>query len=311
MRLVTFEVEGQDSPGVLIDEHVVDLARAYQNAPDEDTRRSAAVTTMRQFLELGEPGLDFARSIVDAARQGDLPPDYPSMPLDGEGARLRAPILDPGKILCTGLNYREHAAEAETDVPAEWPFTFCKLPENIRGPGDSLTYPAISKQLDAEIELAVVIGRTARNVSEDDALSYVAGYTIGNDLTARDVQFVGGVDHKQFFLGKNCEGFTPLGPCIVTTDEIADPQTLHMTSRVNGEVWQDANTGDMVFPVKRLVSFYSQFFPLRPGDILFTGTPGGVGLFREPPTFLEVGDVLSLEIEGIGVLENPIVAPSS
>jgi acylpyruvate hydrolase len=312
MRLATFSVDQGDRAGAPQGDLIVDLERSFAAARadgwvgSERTGVQELPGEMKALLRTGAVGIEAARSAVSYAT---------SLPDRGTGhglsyqlsaVRLLAPVIGPGKILCTGLNYWSHAREGKFEPPKDLPFTFAKLPENVRGPGAQIRYPAVTMKLDAEIELVVVIGKEARNVPEDEALDYVAGYTIGNDITARDVQSSGDASHRQFTLGKNCEDSAPLGPHLVTADEIPDPQNLRMTLRVNEETWQDASTAEMIFPVARLVSTYSRFFPLFPGDLIFTGTPAGVGAFHVPPRFLNIGDVMKLEIEGIGILENQI-----
>lgn len=221
-------------------------------------------------------------------------------PLDE--VRLAAPVPRPGKVVCVGRNYRQHVEEQSTDAPSS-PIVFSKWGSCVIGPGDEIRWdPALTSQVDWEAELAVVIGRTARRVSIEDALGHVLGYTCLNDVTARDIQFADG----QWVRGKSLDTFCPMGPVLVTADEIPDPQTLDISCTVNGEVMQDASTADMYFGVADIISFCSGAFTLLPGDVIATGTPGGVGIFRKPePRLLTEGDVVSVEIAGIGTLTNP------
>lgn len=314
MRLVTFLVNGTPRVGAVLGDLIVDLVPSFDAARVAGWLESGGAgleqlpSELKAFLETGEDGMEAARATISYVRSlPDHGTDH-ALAHPAAAVALLAPITVPGKILCTGLNYRSHAQEGKSEPPEELPFTFAKLPENVRGPGFPIEYPSVTHQLDGEVELVAVIGRVARNVKVDEALEYVAGYTIGNDVSARDIQLSGDAGHRQFTLGKNCEGFAPLGPHLVTADELADPQNLKMTLRVNDELWQQATTAEMIFPVAKLVSIYSRFFPLYPGDLIFTGTPAGVGVFHDPPRFVNVGDVMTLEIDGIGVLENPVVA---
>jgi 2-keto-4-pentenoate hydratase/2-oxohepta-3-ene-1,7-dioic acid hydratase in catechol pathway len=213
-----------------------------------------------------------------------------------------APIINPGKIIAVGLNYRKHAAEAGVEVPGQ-PILFSKFSTAIVGPGAPITLPELSEEVDLEAELAVVIGRECRGVKSAEALEYVFGYTCLNDVSARDIQRLDG----QWTRAKSFDSFCPIGPWIVTSDEIPDPQALGIRSLLNGLVMQDAATSSMVFSVAELIAFAAEAITLMPGDIIATGTPDGVGVGRNPPVFLRPGDVVRVEIGGIGVLENPVV----
>jgi 2-keto-4-pentenoate hydratase/2-oxohepta-3-ene-1,7-dioic acid hydratase in catechol pathway len=217
--------------------------------------------------------------------------------------RILAP-LRPGKIICVGLNYMDHCREQKIDPP-DRPTLFAKFPTSVIGPGDDIRWPEdFSGQVDYEAELAVVIGRTAQRVSEGDALDAVFGFTIANDVSARDVQF----SDKQWIRGKAADTFCPLGPSVVTRDEVADPQALSICCRVNGVTLQDSNTREMIFPVRQIVAFISRAITLEPGDVILTGTPDGVGVFRDPKVFLKPGDSVEVEIGDFGVLSNPVGA---
>jgi 2-keto-4-pentenoate hydratase/2-oxohepta-3-ene-1,7-dioic acid hydratase in catechol pathway len=212
--------------------------------------------------------------------------------------------LRPGKIVCIGLNYLDHIREQDAEVP-EQPVVFAKFPTAVIGPGEPIPIDEeLTKRVDWEVELAVVIGRTARRVDVAEALDYVFGYTVANDVSARDLQYGDG----QWVRGKSLDGFCPLGPEIVTADEIPDPQSLALRTTVNGEVMQDSSTSEMVFGVAELIAFCSRSFTLAPGDVLLTGTPWGCGEFMDPPRSLHPGDVVEVSIEGIGSLRNPVVA---
>ncbi len=239
--------------------------------------------TMRQMIRRG----------VTASRT------YERVPL--EKATLQAPLM-PGKIVAIGRNYAEHASELGNDLPTQ-PLIFAKFPSSVIGPGAAICWrTSVTQQVDWEAELAVVIGRRAKDVSEADALSYVYGYTVGNDVSARDLQLK--ID-SQWTRGKSLDTFCPLGPYIVTRDEIADPQNLAVKTTVNDEVMQDSNTQYMIFKIPQLIAYCSQMFTLEPGDIIMTGTPSGVGMGRKPPRFLADGDLVTVSVEGIGEISNP------
>ncbi len=214
--------------------------------------------------------------------------------------KLAAPVNRPGKIIAIGLNYAEHAAEGKRDNPKQ-PLVFAKFPNSIIGPDEAITWSSkTTKKVDFEAELVVVIGEKTSSCRPDEALAKVMGYTCGNDVSARDLQF----GDKQWVRGKSLDSFCPLGPWLVTADELKDPQKLTIRSRLNGKIMQESNTSDMIFPVPELVSFLSRHFTLEPGDLIMTGTPSGVGVFRDPPIFMQDGDVIEVEIEAIGTLKN-------
>ncbi|MEM3096129.1 MAG: fumarylacetoacetate hydrolase family protein [Nitrososphaerota archaeon] len=218
---------------------------------------------------------------------------------------LLAPIDNRPKIVCVGLNYRDHAEEQGVRPPEE-PVIFMKPYTAVTGPGQPIVYPEITKQLDYEAELAVVMGSKCRKVTPREAYSHILGYTCFNDVSARDIQFRDG----QWVRGKSFDTFAPIGPWVVTGDELGDPHNLRIMARVNGEVRQDSNTRNLIFGVDYLVSFISMVMTLEPGDIIATGTPAGVGIFYKPaPKLLKVGDLVEVEIEKVGVLANRVVAP--
>ena len=224
--------------------------------------------------------------------------------------QLAAPIPRPRKnLMCLGWNYADHAKETalirgqDTKAP-EYPVIFTKAPTTVNSPyGNIIIDPRISVEVDWEVELAVIIGNGGKNISEEDAMSHVFGFTVLNDVSARDLQS----RHKQFFKGKSIDGYCPMGPWIVTADEIEDPQQLEVRLRVNGITKQEGNTNMMIFPIRTIISVLSQGMTLEPGDIIATGTPSGVGFARNPPEFLKAGDVMETEIEGIGILRNVVV----
>ncbi len=235
---------------------------------------------------------------------GDL---FGGLQRTGEAAeefKLLAP-LQPSAVFCIGLNYRQHAAETNAPLPKH-PVLFMKSPGAVQNPGDPILLPRWlrSDKVDYECELGVVIGKPCKNVRREDALKYVLGYTAANDVSARDWQKEGG--GTQWCRGKSFDTFAPLGPCIVTTDEIPDPHALRIQTIVNGEVLQDCSTGDMVFDVPTLIEFLSGSTTLLPGTVILTGTPHGVGMARQPQRFLQPGDLITIEIERIGKLTNPV-----
>jgi 2-keto-4-pentenoate hydratase/2-oxohepta-3-ene-1,7-dioic acid hydratase in catechol pathway len=229
---------------------------------------------------------------------GQTPDHTGTLPL--ADARLLAPIERPAKIVAIGQNYWDHCREQNKPAP-EKPIIFTKFTTALNDPAGELVWSdALTQQVDFEVELAVIIGRTARRVSEADALNYVFGYTVANDVTARDLQY----GDKQWVRGKSLDTFCPLGPALVTADAIPDPQALKIGSTLNGQPMQNSSTSEMVFSVAHLIAYCSQAFTLEPGDVLLTGTPDGVGVFRNPPIFMQDGDVIAVEIEGIGRFEN-------
>jgi 2-keto-4-pentenoate hydratase/2-oxohepta-3-ene-1,7-dioic acid hydratase in catechol pathway len=224
-------------------------------------------------------------------------------PLRGK-IQIGPAIADPEKIICFGLNYRKHAEETGMAIP-KFPTFFPKYRNSLAGDGEPIVLPVKNpSQIDYEVELAAIIGKRCKNVTEADALQYVAGYSILNDVSARDLQ----MQTSQWGSGKAIDTFAPLGPAIVTADEIRDPQRLAVKTRLNGQLVQNSNTADMIFSVAQLVAFLSDFMTLEPGDVIATGTPEGVGFTRKPPLFMKDGDVVEMEIEKIGVLRNPVVA---
>ncbi len=239
---------------------------------------------------------------IEHGRSAERQPGGDVVPL--EGVRLHAPIARPAKIIAIGLNYEDHAAETGREIP-EKPIVFAKYPNTIIGPGEVICIPPITEQVDYEAELAVVIGRSAKNIPESEALEYIFGYMNGNDVSSRDLQFSEG---GQWTRSKSLDTFAPIGPFIATRDEVSDPQNLTIRCILNGDVVQDGTTSRMIFSVAELVSFLSRGMTLFPGDVIFTGTPAGVGYVREPKLFMKPGDEVTVEIEGLGALTNPVEA---
>ena len=288
MRLLSFRCDGHDRVGVLgRDSQVIDLSLAAPGLPRD----------LIAILRSGSESLGLIARAVDSHSPADE--------LSLAGLVLRAPITEPQKIICVGLNYRDHAEESKLPLP-EFPVIFAKYPNCLIGSGEPIILPPLSQQVDYEGELAVVIGRRGKDIPESDALRFVAGYSAFNDVSARDFQ------HRtsQWSIGKSFDGFGPMGPVLVTAGEIGDPQDLDIRVSIGDQVLQSSNTRNMIFSVARLVSELSQVMTLEPGDMIATGTPGGVGAARTPPRFLQAGDVVRVEIAGIGILENPVVAQS-
>ena len=308
MKLYTFLEGDRERIGVGLKEQIIDLSagysamRAARKLPPASP--PALPSDMLSFLRFGEPALIAAREVLAFMQK------RPALPVGVQTAHLLetvkvlAPIPRPGKILCSGINYRGHMDENPgAKMPTE-PFFFSKLPTAVIGPGEPIVHPRLTQQMDNEVEFAVVIGRTMKRTPAQEVMDGIAGYTILHDVSARDVQF----KDNQITLGKNFDTFCPLGPCIVTRDELPDPGNVQLRSVVNGKMMQDGTTADWVFPLPELLSRLSQIMTLEPGDVVSTGTPAGVGVFRTPQVFLKPGDVVRLEIQGIGVLENPVVA---
>ena len=308
MRLYSFELSGRRSIGAEGGGQLIDLPGAY--AALLAARGSGAGPLrglpgdMLSFIQLGEPALAAARdALVFMAKRPALPVGARAAFLFEE-VRLLAPIPRPGKILCSGLNYRSHVEENPNAKFLEDPRFFAKMPSVVIGPGHPIRHPGEKFQVDCEVELAVVLGRTAFRLTQADALSHVIGYTILHDVSARFIQFK---DNNET-MGKNFDTFCPMGPCLVTADEIPEPGRLRLSLRVNDDLLQDRSNDDWIFPLPRMLEWLSSAMTLEPGDVLSTGTPCGIGCFRKPQRFLKPGDVCRLEIEGIGVLENPVIA---
>ena len=285
MKLVTYQLDNQTKVGAWREDEIVDLSAV---APD-----------MLALIDMGANGLAQAQAQLEAATA--------ATPLNA--VKLLSPIPNPRRnIICLGLNYAAHADESNrvkgfaSELP-QFPVIFNKATTCMNGPYDDIPYDAnVSTKIDWEVELTVVLGRSGKNISTDEGMSYVFGYTVMNDISARDLQR----DHKQFFKGKSLDGSAPMGPCIVTADSLPDPHLLHLTSRVNGVTKQDGNTSDLIFDIPTTIYHLSRGMTLLAGDIIATGTPEGVGFARTPPEFLKPGDVVECEIEGIGVIRNQI-----
>jgi acylpyruvate hydrolase len=260
-----------------------------------------APATVRGLLESGPSYLNKILHLAESVLAGG---DGHLIPVGD--VEIGPPVPDPDKIICLGLNYREHAAEVQMDV-ASAPTFFAKFRNSLGGPKSHIVLPQVSTQVDYEGELAVVIGRRCKGVAEREALDFVAGYTIMNDISARDLQ----MQTSQWTAGKALDTFAPMGPGILPASAVPDPQDLWIRTRVNDVILQEGNTADMIFPVAWTISFLSSLMTLEPGDIISTGTPSGVGFKRRPPVFLKSGDLVEVEIEKIGVIRNPVVGSAN
>ncbi len=293
MRLVRYaKNDGVTRLGALTEKGVIDL---------HATARAAGIASesfrdMSVFLAGGDGAAQEARKLIQGAAKSAV------VPL--ADIRLRAPVPYPGKIIAVGLNYRDHAIESRAKEPPKTPIIFAKFTTSISGPGDPIVIPADDPQVDYEAEMAVVIGRRGKTIPAAKAFEHVAGYMPLNDVSARAWQFA----DKQWVRGKSCDTFCPIGPYLTTREDVPNPHALAIQARVNGAVLQDSNTSKMIFQVPHLIEFISASITLEPGDIIATGTPEGVGAFRTPPLFLKPGDTVEVEIEGLGVLRNPVVA---
>ena len=290
MKLLSYQgKDGQRHLGALQHERIVNLHRASDAALPDD---------MLEFLQLGSAAMESAHRLV-AEVEADIALD---------SVKLLAPIVNPQKVVAIGLNYMDHVREAGFEVP-EIATMFCKYPSAIIASGDVIRWSRqLTQQVDYEAELALVIGKTARGVSATDAYDYIAGYTNCNDVSARDLQLRTG---DQWLRGKCLDSFCPLGPYLVSANEIPDPHALSIQCRVNGQLRQDSNTSEIIHRIPQLIEYLSAAFTLQPGDVIITGTPHGVGAFHKPPLWLDDGDLVEIEIEGLGVLHNRCGVESS
>ncbi|MGD8668144.1 MAG: fumarylacetoacetate hydrolase family protein [Desulfobacterales bacterium] len=275
MRLIRFGAAGQEKPGLWQAGKIVDLRTIFPEIPDVGGR-FLADGWLQRIEKVKEPG----------------------QKLD---VRLGCPINRPSKIICLGLNYIDHREESGFEKPLK-PLLFSKTSNALNGPFDPILLPQSCDQIDWEAELAVVIGKAGKRIPASKALDYVAGFSVMNDVSGRQAQFSDG----QWFRGKSFDTFAPMGPALVTIDEIENLQNLNVTARVNGKVMQDGNSADMLFDIPTIIAFISQDITLWPGDIISTGTPSGVGIFRDPPVLLKEGDVVECGVEGVGIIRNTV-----
>jgi len=284
MRWISYLAESGPRAAVATSAGYVDPALADPTLP----------CCLKQLLARGASALSAAATAAKTS---------PVIPI--EQVKRLAPIPDPQKIICVGLNYADHARETGAEIPAE-PLIFNKFPTALRASDEPIELPMVSDRVDYEAELVVIIGREACNVTEDTALDYVGGYTCGHDVSARDWQK--GKPGGQWLLGKSFDSFAPCGPELVTPDEVGDPSNLRVQFRLNGRTMQDSSTNQLIFSVPKLIEYISQVCTLLPGDLIYTGTPPGVGVARKPPVFLQPGDIAEVEIDRIGILRNPVIA---
>ncbi len=282
MKLIRYGAAGKEKPGIEVDGTRYDVSNLVHDY-DEDFFASNGIEKLKHDFSIA------------------------SAPKIGNDIRLGEPVKRPGKIICIGLNYSKHAAESGMAEPKE-PVVFFKATSSIVGPNDTIVIPKNSTKTDWEVELAIVIGKRANYITEDQALDYVAGYVLHNDVSEREFQLERG---GQWVKGKSCDTFAPLGPYLVTKDEIVNPNNLKLWLTLNGKKMQDGNTNDFIFSVQHVVAYLSQFMSLMPGDIISTGTPEGVGFGQKPPFYLKAGDVIELGIEGLGSAKQEVKAWSA
>ena len=285
MRLATLSTSAGPRAAVLAGDFYVDLHATDPGLP----------SSVKSVLEAGG-------SLQDKIMAAAHSPKAVKIPV--ATARLHAPIIDPGKIVCVGLNYRDHAIECNLPIPRD-PVLFSKYNTALIGHGENIIHPKVSTKVDYEAELVIVIGKAGRYIPEADALKHVFGYAVGHDVSARDWQME--KDGKQWMAGKTFDTFAPIGPVLVSADEVKDPHNLNISLKLNGKTMQNSNTKQFIFSVPQMVSYISQVVTLMPGDCIFTGTPPGIGNALTPQVFLKPGDVTEVEIEGLGVLRNTVV----
>lgn len=300
MRLYTFVARNRERIGVEVDGDLIDVNLAH--AARMRQPGAGIASTLVELIRRGDNALRLVRAVVKFAREEKEPGKSREWRFALAKARLRAPIPRPGKIFCSGLNYRSHVTENPEAKFLEDPRFFVKVPTAVIGPGEPIRWPGEKFQVDYEVELAVVIGKPAYRLSQSTALNHVFGYTILHDVSARWIQF----KDRNEDMGKNFDTFAPLGPCIVTRDDIPDPAQLKLSLKVNGRTLQNGTNQDWCFSLPRMLEWLTMGITLEPGDILSTGTPAGAGFFRRPQVFLKPGDVCELEIDGIGKLVNPV-----
>ncbi|HMK56214.1 MAG TPA: fumarylacetoacetate hydrolase family protein [Dissulfurispiraceae bacterium] len=288
MYIVSYRNNGPWRAGIMQDSLVADVASLDM---------TTCATSVRALLEAGASAVE---QMLEKARTAFERKSEKLIPL--ETIELGPPIPDPDKIICLGLNYSEHAAEVKMSTFSVPPL-FAKFRNSLCGPNSPIVIPRVTSQVDYEGEMAVVIGRRCKDVSEREALKYIAGYAVMNDVSARDIQ----MQSSQWTAGKALDTFAPMGPGIIPASEISDPQSLQISTRVNGVTLQNGNTRDMIFSVARTIEYLSSLMTLEPGDLIATGTPSGVGFKRQPPIFLKAGDIVEVEIERIGAIRNPVV----
>jgi 2-keto-4-pentenoate hydratase/2-oxohepta-3-ene-1,7-dioic acid hydratase in catechol pathway len=289
MRLATIQTLAGPRAAVLAGDYLVDVHATESGLP----------ASVRGLLEAGPSVL--SRALDTTRREAAVRHRL-------DRVKLLPPIPDPQKILCIGLNYRDHAEETGAPIPRD-PVLFSKFATALIGPDEPIVLPPVSEKVDYEAELVLVIGKKGRNIPKEQAHEHLAGLMVGHDVSARDWQLE--KDGKQWLAGKSFDTFAPTGPFLVTIDEIGDPHELGIRLRLNGATMQDSNTRQMIFRFDHLIAYISQVMTLQPGDLIFTGTPAGVGIARKPPVWLKPGDTVEVEIDGLGTLRNPVVQRTS
>jgi 2-keto-4-pentenoate hydratase/2-oxohepta-3-ene-1,7-dioic acid hydratase in catechol pathway len=299
MKLITFSKNGKNGLGVLRGHNVIDLAaldQVYNGGAGAPGKLPADMLTL---IQQGEEGLSYVRTLLDWMDTNTGEAAQVAQPVNE--VSIQAPLTNPGKVVCVGNNYMDHCREQNVEPPKK-PMIFSKWASCIIATEETILLPQDSEQVDYEAELAVIIGRRGKDIPQDKAMEHVYGYTIINDVSARNIQF----EDIQWVRGKSYDTFAPLGPAIVTADEISDPHNLAIKLDINGQVLQDSNTSNLIFNIPYIISYLSKGFTFEPGDIIATGTPHGVGVFRKPQVFLKSGDVCTIEIEGVGILRNQV-----
>jgi len=307
VKLFTFQTkDGQNRIGTFwTEKEAIDIVDAGERLPKS---KFETIKNMKEFIDIGENAVKKLQIMIKELE--DLEASDPEIFNEIRSSsfypvkdiKFQAPISNPQKIICLGRNFLDHAKEGNAEVPKN-PMIWGKFNSAIIGHQDNIVIPKISDKTDVEIEFVVIISKKGKHIPEEKALEYVFGYTIGNDVTARDYQY----DDKQFTRAKTMDTFAPMGPWIVLPDEIPNPQELELELKVNGNTWQKSNTKHMIFSVGYIISYLSKSFTFEPGDIIYTGTPSGVGHYQKPPQYLKEGDIVTLEIEKVGTLVNPVV----
>lgn len=308
MRLCQLWMDKTLRIGVAVGEHIVDINAALKDVyrakkgAGAGARNMSVPNDMIEFLKMGREGMRKAKEVeLYSKKLIKMKKSLPGYFYSAELTTLAAPIRNPRKIICIGANYRDHCKESGLKIPKS-PVIFAKYPTAIIGPEEPILLPQVSKKVDYEAELAFIIGKVGKNISRARAYTHVAGYTIFNDVSARDLQFSDG----QWVRGKTPDTFAPIGPYLVTRDEVPDPHKLKISLSLNGKIMQDSTTKQIIFAVPYLVAFLSQVITLEVGDIVSTGTPPGVGAFRNPPVFLKPNDSIEITIEKLGTLRNSV-----
>ncbi|MEH7414918.1 fumarylacetoacetate hydrolase family protein [Neobacillus drentensis] len=310
MRLATVSIEGEQRIAAVVNEEYIDLNKACEllfeskgQARAKQIAEAYIPPNMIGFLQGGEDSTNLAKESIEYVQNNDFSEEVKrKLYYQGKQVKLESPIQKPEKIICVGLNYREHIEEMGREIPTI-PVVFAKYNNTIIAPGDPILKPKVSDALDHEAELVVVIGKKGKYISEEEAMDYVAGYTVGNEATIRDFQ----KRTKEWLQGKTFDTTLPLGPHLVTKESLPNPDNCDLVLTLNGEERQRSNTKNLVFTIPYLINFLSNIMTLEVGDIICTGTPGGVGQARNPQSWMKHGDIVRVEIEGIGALENPIV----